>query len=333
MLSMKTDSMRAKCIWVVAMSLVVSIAFMPSMVSAGTSNNWQLLVKSAACVQGPDVLLGEIADPITSMDQRTWDTISSIKLWKAATKPGRPVTVSKEKLRDILEYYIGDQVNKLVLPQQLTVQTGGRVIESGELKSMVVAFLTPRASDLSGEVEFKNFKLPSDMFFKNSTDELLIDLNGDLKPGHNQFKLHGVASDGKVVFRKAGTVFLNVWKAVPVASKPLNRFERVTQDKVSFQRVNLAYMQDTWDGTGGPWRMTRTLGRNQPFTQSHLEQIPLIEKGELVQLVFKGKKIQLSIKVESLGEASMGQQVAVRNLQSKKTILATVVGDDLVMVQ
>ena len=52
-----------------------------------------------------------------------------------------------------------------------------------------------------------------------------------------------------------------------------------------------------------------------------------------MDLVYRGKRVQLTIKVEALGEASMGQQVAVKNLQSKKTVLATVIGDDLVMVR
>ena len=60
---------------------------------------------------------------------------------------------------------------------------------------------------------------------------------------------------------------------------------------------------------------------------------PLIEKGERVQLIYQGKKVKLTIKVEALGEASMGQQVEVRNLQSKRIILATVVGDNMVMVR
>ena len=333
MLSMGRDLMHLKRVWFFTMVLVMSMVSASSVADAGVGSDWRLLVKNAACVKGPDVMLGEIADPVSSLDQRTCITIASIKLWKAATKSGRPVTVSQDKLRNILKYYMGDKVNNLILPNYLTVQTGGWVLTYDELKSQVVAFLTPRANDLGGDVEFKNLQLPSNIFFKNLTDKLVIGLNGDLKPGRNQFKLHSVASNDKIISRKAGTVFLDVWKAVPVAAKPLNRFERVTQDKVSFQRVNLAYKPDVWDGTGGPWRMARTLGRSQPFTRSHLEQIPLIEKGERVQLIYKGKTVKLTIKVEALGEADMGQQVEVRNLQSKRIILATVVGDNMVMVR
>lgn len=330
--SLKVTRVVPGIVWHILMAVIVIVLMLPSLAGA-SDNDWRLMVKNAACVKGPDVLLGEIADPVSQMDQRTWKTLSQVKLWKAAKKPGRPVVVSREKLKNILKYYMGDMANNLILPSQMAVQTGGRVITGEQLKSRVVAFLTPRAGDLSDDVEFKDLQLPMQIFFPNAYDTLQISMKTDLKPGRNQIRLHGMSSDGKVVFRKNGTVFLHVWKTVPVAGKPLNRFERLTRDKVSFQRVNLAYKPGLWDGTGGPWRMARTLGRGQPFTMKHLEPVPVIEKGERVNLVFKGRRVQLSVKAEALGEAGMGQQVAVRNLQSKKKVLATVVGDDMVVVR
>ena len=318
-----------------ALTLTVALVLgCASMLGAAAmpDNNWRLMVKSAACVQGPVVLLGEIADPVSGLDQRTWQTLAGIKLWKASPKLGRPVTVSRDRLKNILKHYMGDKVYNLILPSQLTVQTGGRVVDGEELRRRVVAFLTPRSRDLGDEVDFKNLKLPMHYFSPNTYDKLVIQ-SDTLKPGRNQIKMKSLSSDGKVVSSKAGTVFINAWKAVPVAARPLNRFERVTQEKVTFMRVNLAYRPDIWDGRGGPWRMARTLGRGQAFTRSHLELVPLIEKGERVNLVFQGKRVKLSIKAESMGEAGMGQQVSVRNLQSKKTILATVISDDTVLVR
>jgi len=306
---------------------------LPVLTGAANGSAWQAMVRDAVCVEGPDVLLGEIADPVNDMAQSQWKTLSAIKLWKASTKPGRPVTVSRDKLKKVLRHYMGDLVENLVLPSQMTVQTGGQVISGEQLKARVVAFLTPRAKDLGGDVDFKNFQMPRQIFFPNKYDSLSISMRDDLKPGRNQIKLHGVTPDGKILLRKSCVVFANVWKAVPVAAQPLNRFERLTRDKVSFQRVNLAYKRDVWDGTGGPWRMARTLGRGQPFTLAHLELVPLIEKGERVHLMYRGKRVQLTIKAEALGEAGMGQQVAVKNLQSKKTVLATVISDDTVLVR
>ena len=319
--------------YALAACLAVAVLALPVLTGAGSGSDWKALVRPAVCVQGPVVLLGEIADPADTAASAQWATLSQIKLWQASEHTGRPVVVARDKLRDVLKYYLGDMVRNLVLPSQMTVQTGGRVIDGPELQSLVVAFLTPRARDLGGDVDFTDVQMPNQIFFPNLYDDLVISMDTDLKPGRNQLKLHGITPDGQVVLRKSAVVFANVWKAVPVAARPLNRNERLTKDKISFRRVNLAYKNDVWDGTGGPWRMTRTLGTGQVFTLSHLEPVPLIEKGERVILVYQGKRVQLSIKAEALGEAGMGQQVAVKNLQSNKTIMATVVGDDTVVVR
>jgi flagella basal body P-ring formation protein FlgA len=330
------NSRLGRIVRALALAVVLVAGTAPTLCAGNASvkgDNWKLLVRSAACVQGPEVLLGEIADPVSGVDTRKWQSLKAIKLWKASDKRGRPVTIDRDKLLQVLKYYMGDMVRNLVLPSQMAVQTGGRVVTGEELEAAVVAFLTPRVQDLSSDFEFRNLRLPMNYFFPNDYDALVVELDGDLVPGSNVVRLKGVSPDGRVVSTKAGSVFVDVWKAVPVAAKPLNRFERVTTEKVTFMRMNLAYNQEIWDGTGGPWRMARTLGRSQPFTRSHLERVPLIEKGERVTLVYKGTRIQLTMKAEALGEADMGQQVSVRNLQSNKVILATVVGDDTVMVR
>jgi len=316
-----------------AMAVCLLIAGAVGAMGATAPGGWKAAVRSVACVQGPTVLLGEIADPVQGADQRTWQTLSQIRLWKASDKRGRPVSIDRERLAKVLRYYMGDQVSHLVLPMQLTVQTGGKVLTGNQLRSEVVAFLTPRSRGMGDEVQMKDLDLPDYYFFDNVTDKLTIEVTGDVHPGRNVIRMRTVDRQGKVVGGKAGTVFLNVWKAVPVAATPLNRGERVTRDRVGFRRVNLAYRPDVWDGSGGPWRMVRTLGRGQPFTMSHLEPVPIIEKGERIDLVYRGSRVQLTMKVEALEDAAMGQQVQVRNLQSKKTVLATVVGDDLVMVR
>ncbi|MDD3312327.1 flagellar basal body P-ring formation chaperone FlgA [Pseudodesulfovibrio sp.] len=316
-----------------AMAVCLLVAGTVAAMGASVPDGWKAAVRSVACVQGPTVLLGEIADPVQGADQRTWRTLSQIALWKASDKRGHPVSIDRDRLAKVLRHYMGDEASHLVLPMQLTVQTGGKVLNANQLRSEVVEFLTPRSRGLGDQVEMKDLDLPDHYFFDNVTDTLTIEVNGDVRPGRNTIRLRTVNSQGKVVAGKAGTVFLNVWKAVPVAAAPLNRGERVTRDKVGFRRVNLAYNPGLWDGVGGPWRMVRTLGRGQPFMLSHLEPVPVIEKGERVDLVYRGKRVQLTMKVEALEDASMGQQIQVRNLQSKKTVVATVVGDDLVMVR
>ncbi len=319
--------------YAIAAALALVLLSVPALTGAAKGNRWKGLVRNVACVKGPDVLLGEIADPVDAAARSQWETLSSIKLWKASDRLGHVVTVPRDKLAGVLKYYMGDLAANLALPSQLTVQTGGRVIDEAELKSRIVAFLTPRAKDLGGDVKFKTLQMPHYVFFPNDYDKLVVSMSDDLEPGRNEIVLSGMTPDGKVVSRRSAVVFADVWKAVPVASRPMNRMERVTREKVSFRRMNMAYNRDVWDGTGGPWRMARTLGRGQVFTMSHLEPVPLVERGEMVNLVYNGHKIRLSVKAEAMGEAGVGQQIEVRNTQSNKIILATVVDGETVIVR
>jgi flagella basal body P-ring formation protein FlgA len=319
--------------YALAAALAVILLSVPVLTGAAKGDRWKGLVRGVACVKGPEVLLGEIADPVDDAARRQWPTLSSIKLWKASDRQGHVVTVPRDKLAKVLKYYMGDAAGNLALPSQLTVQTGGRVVDAAELKSRIVAFLTPRAKDLGGDVKFKTLQMPHYVFFPNDYDRLVVSMSEDIAPGRNEIVLSGMTPDGKVVSRRSAVVFADVWKAVPVAARPMNRLERVTRDKVTFRRMNMAYNRDVWDGTGGPWRMARTLGRGQVFTMSHLEPVPLIERGEMVNLVYNGHQIRLSIKAEALGEAGVGQQVEVRNTQSNKIILATVVDGETVVVR
>ncbi|WP_338670130.1 flagellar basal body P-ring formation chaperone FlgA [Pseudodesulfovibrio methanolicus] len=319
--------------YVLAACLALLLLSVPALTGAAKGNRWKGLVRNVACVKGPDVLLGEIADPVDDAARRQWPTLSAIKLWKASDRKGHVVTVPRDKLAKVLKYYMGDVADNLALPSQLTVQTGGRVIDEAELKARIVAFLTPRSKDLGGDVKFKMLQMPHYVFFPNDYDKLVVSMRDDIAPGRNEIALSGMTPDGKVVSRRSAVVFADVWKAVPVAARPMNRMERVTRDKVTFRRMNMAYNRDVWDGTGGPWRMARTLGRGQVFTMSNLEPVPLIERGEMVNLVYNGRKVRLSVKAEALAEAGVGQQVEVRNTQSNKIILATVVDGETVVVR
>lgn len=319
--------------YVLAAGLALLLLSVPALTGAAKGNRWKGLVRNVACVKGPDVLLGEIADPVDDAARRQWPTLSAIKLWKASDRKGHVVTVPRDKLAKVLKYYMGDVADNLALPSQLTVQTGGRVIDEAELKARIVAFLTPRSKDLGGDVELKMLQMPHYVFFPNDYDKLVVSMRDDIAPGRNEIALSGMTPDGKVVSRRSAVVFADVWKAVPVAARPMNRMERVTRDKVTFRRMNMAYNRDVWDGTGGPWRMARTLGRGQVFTLSNLEPVPLIERGEMVNLVYNGHQVRLSVKAEAMGEAGVGQQVEVRNTQSNKIILATVVDGETVVVR
>lgn len=314
------------------LALLVLVLFSVSAL-ADSSDSWRIKVRDAVCVEGPQVLLGDIAYPVGEYDRAQWEKIAQIKLWKASKRKGRPVSLSRPKLEDILKYYIGDMVKLCVLPSQMSIQTGGRVLDNASLEREVVEFLTIKGKALGDDVEFKKLALPQNFFFPNKYDKFVLTLPSGIKPGMVRIRMESMTSDGKINRKAAGSAFANVWKAVPCASRPVNRYERITPDKVKFIKMNLAYNTEIWDGTGGPWRLTRPVGTGQPFRMGVLEQMPTIARGDVVTLEYLGKALRLSTKAKALADAHLGQQIEVQNLQSQRTVVAVVVGSNKVQVR
>lgn len=313
-------------------ALVLVLALLPAGADAA-GEGWSLRIREAAAVTGERVLLGDVADPVGQIRPEVWSELSRKPLWKAPEYAGRQQALPREQIARMLEYYVPEVADASVLPGRLVVQQGGRVFEGRALERVVVEYLTPRAVALGGEPDIKDVRVPSFVFLEDAFSELEVTLNNDLRPGRVTLLIRAVSSDGRITRRISASAFLNLWKAVPCAARPINRNESVTTDKIQFMRKNLAYLGEVWDGKGGPYRMTRSVGTGQPLELAAMETEPMVAQGEQVNLVYRGPRITLTVKAEALGDGDRGETVEVRNLQSRKTVLATVVDRNTVVVQ
>lgn len=317
---------------VLALAVLAGSVLCPAAVRADAGDVWRVVVKDVACVQGPRVTLGEIAFPDGRPPAGAWERLSAVQLWETPSRPGRPVQVVRKRLETLLAHYLPEAAEACVLPSRLVYQLGGKVYSKDELGRMVVGFLTPKLKPL-GDVEIKDLRVPDYVFLEREYDNLEISLAGDPGPGRMGVKFRVTTSDGKIVGRYAGSAFINVWTAVPCAAEPLSRFEELTTDKVTFMRKNLAYVGRVWDGRSGPYRVTRTLGPGMPLLLEYLEPMPLIAKGDTVNLVYTGSTVHLAVKAEALNDADKGELVEVRNMQSNRTVMATAMDEHTVVVR
>ncbi|MGE4469510.1 MAG: flagellar basal body P-ring formation chaperone FlgA [Desulfovibrio sp.] len=319
---------------VLAAALLV-LALLPAGADAASSNTgWSLRIREAACVEGERVRLGDIAEPVGRIDLGVWRELAEQTLWQGPQYSGRQQALPRRQIARMLEYYVPEVADACVLPGRLVVQRGGRVFEGRTLQRLVVDFLTPRAASLGGDPEVKDVRVPSFIFLDDPFDKLEVALSNDLRPGRVTMLIRAVGQDGRITRRVAASAFVNLWKAVPCAAQPINRYDSVTPDKIQFMRKNLAYLGEVWDGrSGGPYRMTRSVGTGRPLEMEFLESEPMVSRGDQVNLVYRGPRITLAVKAEALADGDQGQTVEVRNLQSSKTVLATVVDRNTVMVR
>ncbi len=326
-------SKRFQMLSVVALAaLVLWLALIPA-ASAASQEGWRLQVKRAAVVKGERVLLGEIIEPVGAVPRERMEALAQVQLWKGPRYQGRQQAVSRDQLAKLLKYYVPDLADVCVLPSRLVVQKGGMVLSRRQIEQQIVDYLTPRLATLGGEVDFRDFRIPNYIFLPDELGSIEVFSSGKVKPGPVSLTIRAKGGDGRISNRAAASLFADVWKAVPCAARPINRLSEVMPGKVTFMRKNLAYIGTPWDGTGGPYRMLRSVGTGQPLLLSSIEPVPMISKGEKVTLVYQGRTVRLSIKAEAMGDAELGDMVEVRNLQSKRIVLATVQDTATVVVR
>lgn len=317
-----------------AAACLLCATLFPAALSQAGDEGFRLVIKTAACVERDVVRLKDVAEVHGAIAPHLWASLGETELFKAPGRTDHPIVVERTRLRELLFNALGDTAYSCILPPRLTVQRGGRLIDQGELERRAVAFLTLRAEHLGGEAEFKDFHLPEFILLPDDFDRLEFEPPQHLRAGRVSFRIKIVSVSGRVARQIAASGFLNLWKYVPCAARPLNRLDHVPPESVTFLRKNLAYLGgEPWDGQGGPWRIMISLGASQPIYAEALEPVPVVSKGDKVTLVYAGEKVTLQAPAEAMADGGPGRRIPVRNLQTKATIQATVKDSKTVLVR
>lgn len=295
--------------------------------------DWRLRIREAAVATNDMVTLGEIADPLGPIPSDVWRELSARQLWPAPKEAGKPLQVNKSRLQQALRDVLGDIANRCIVPTALAVQRGGMVLREDDLRSYVVRFLAPQMAALPGQASLDEYRLPPYIFLEHPQQRVGLE-TGKIVPGRITLRFVVQEMDGVVLRRVAGTVFMNLWVEVPAAARPLNKGDSLDVNDITFMRVNAAHIKGIpWDGRGGPWQVLRALGTGQTIFQADLATQAMVRKGAIVQLLYEKGSIRMSTQAECLSDGEPGATIAVRNLQTKKQVYATVRDNRTVVIQ
>ncbi|MBQ9536344.1 MAG: flagellar basal body P-ring formation protein FlgA [Desulfovibrionaceae bacterium] len=285
--------------------------------------DWRLKINSSAIAHGDVVLLGEIAQPIGNVSN--WAELKDIELWQAPPQEGKPLQINRANLAQALNERLGRAIaSHCILPTSLVIQKGGILIREDDLRSYVVRSLTPMLRNMPGEVDFSDFHLPEYIFLAHAGQTVQLE-QPRLTAGRVGIRFAILEADGKVLRRVAGSITLTQWVTVPTAARALSKGEALTPEVVTFSRINAKRLKEqAWDGRGGPWQMLRSVAAGEPILQSDLATQLMVRRGDIVTLVFRRGNLLLQTQAEALADGEPGATIAVRNLQSKKQIFATV---------
>lgn len=292
--------------------------------SPAQAAEWRLRVRDAAVVASSTVTLGDIADPVGTMSAAEWQQLAVLPLWPAPEVPGKPLQINKQRLAEALAQSLGPALaDTCLLPNSLAIQLGGSVLREDDLRGLVMRTLTPSIELLGGHGDLTDYKLPAYAFLTPGQQVVLE--NPKLTPGRVTLRFEVQEIDGASVRRFSGSVFLNLWLDLPCAAKPLNKGDVLSPESVTFASRNLAYLKgEPWDGRGGPWQLTRSVGTEQPIMSNDLAPMSMVRKGNKINLIYSKGSVQISVLVEALEDGGPGDTIAVRNIESKKQVYATV---------
>lgn len=287
--------------------------------------DWRLKVAPAAVTGDDMVLLGDIASPLGQIDAALWADLKARRLWPAPPEEGKPLQVNRSRLSQALRQSLGPELAaRCILPTSLVIQRGGLVFREDDLRSYVVKSLTPQLAAMPGEAELNEFRLPEYIFLAHPQQRVQLE-PGKLSPGRVALRFAVQEADGTVLRRVAGTVNLTLWITTAAAARPLNKGDALTPQAVTFMRINASQLRDLpWDGHGGPWQVTRGLITGEPILQSDLASQLMVRRGEVVTLRYARGNVRMTTQAEALADGEPGATIAVRNLQTKKQVFATV---------
>lgn len=294
---------------------------------AAPPQEWKLKINPASAIAGERVMLGEIAEPIGQIDPETWRILAATPLWPFPGREGQ-LTLTRKKVLDDLDRLFPRAETSFHVPEQVVLRKGGgKPVAHNSVEQMIVDYLTANMTGQDGEIEVKEITLPGQLFIDSELERLSVDGVGVMVPGRVNLRLTVSANDGRVLRQIAANAFVNVWRVIPVAARPLNLREgALDPGKVSYERKNLAYVK------GVPWdpkdptlmRVKASLNQGTPLTSETVEPMPAILKGDQITCLWRGQSIQLVMPVTAMTDGAKGGPITVRNVQSGKELAAVV---------
>ncbi len=165
------------------------------------------------------------------------------------------------------------------------------------------------------------------------SDKLQVfSIKGTLIPGRNSL---GVRCQKEKKWTVYTSVKIQAFKNILVLTRPIKRGETLGKHHLAFQKTDISqlhqgYMDDIQSVINK--QAKRNLARNTILNNRLITEPALVKKGERVKIQSSNAFFQISMSGIAMMNGTLGQNIKVRNINSKKIIQATVVKPGLVSV-
>jgi len=289
------------------------------------------LLESAE-VAGTQVMLRDLLSPADG--HRLDPLVGSILLFRAP-EPGMKRKVSRETLARLVERQLNKDQLRLVGASNVTVSRKGVWIEPVEVETVLSDYLAAAESQLNGvHLSFEKIYLPPHFMVPSGKLEHQIIPSEPQVIGSQRMTLI-TRVDGQVVSNRSIRVLIKAMAQVVVASADLRRGEEVAPASLLLQEQDISKLEEPFfalDELVGK-QVKQAVRAGQPLQRRQIDFPPLIKRGEKVVIQAHSRNMSLKASGEALQNGEQGETIRVRNTQSQREILCSVLASGLVSVE
>ena len=218
----------------------------------------------------------------------------------------------------------------------LAVQAGQKETRLGsvELERLFTEVLLSNSPWQRQDVEITNFSVrPAELILPaGRLSHRIVQRPVDGQPGRKSV-VALILVDGQEQQQVRMSGDLRLFGNVLHTSRRLTRGEVITADAISVQRQDISMLdasllQDPAQAEGR--QMKASVPAGALLYRQLISEPPLVGRGEKITIVAKSTNLQISVPGQSKDAGALGETVRVKNLTSRKEIMAKVAGAGLV---
>ena len=208
--------------------------------------------------------------------------------------------------------------------RRVTVARASRSVDADILTDMIEGELMAREGQVH-DVRLANNGLVLHAPVESVGGPQIVSLNYDIRSG--MLSAEVAAYDGAEPVRVTGRAYATV--EVPVLARAMPAGSEITGGDIEWLSVRADRLRpdavlDPMDLIGFETR--RTLRPGEALRSYDIQRPMVVERGELITLLFEAPGIQLSVRARALEDAADGELARFVNLQSNRTVEALVDG-------
>jgi len=210
----------------------------------------------------------------------------------------------------------------IFLPVAMAEAETLREIESHQnIRESVKQFLTSKSVEYQlDDINIQVGQLDHRLKLTKCSELLSVQMRNDTMPGNMTVEVSCVTNQPWKIYIQAS---VHAYKPVYVAKSPILRGERIQPGSVKLIKRNITSLRGQYinDITALEGTLAkRMISKGQIVSPAHLIKSKLIKRGESVTIIAETSGITVRMKGKALNDAAAGEQVRVKNTNSKRII-------------